>query len=68
MAGTTTIVSRTGKTASDGQEAVAKAWQRVKDSARRALATGSVAAGEAYNSALRLEGQQRAQPLADETP
>lgn len=52
MAGTTTIVSRTGKTASDGQEAVAKAWQRVKNSARRALATGSVAAGEAYNSAL----------------
>jgi hypothetical protein len=52
MARTTIIVSRASKTASQGQEVVAQAWQRITGSARRALAAGSVAANAAYNSAL----------------
>ena len=52
MARTTIVVSRASKTVPDGQEAVGKAWQGVKDSAWRALVAGSVAANDAYNTAL----------------
>ncbi len=38
--------------ASQGQDAVAKAWRRVTDAARQGFATGSATGGEAYSAAL----------------